>query len=172
MSRRTRRMVRAALFGAIGTMALAAAGAGCTEPAEDGQGAAGALERATGVEWIVREDPATGAIRFAAPRSGPFALGAGAPGEEATLAFLEAQRVVLLEDCGDEFPEEQHDQSEVGELDAGLGPGELEAVDVRDDEVDEQQSADEIAAGKDGDGDVGAGEVQQDEAGVEKLVLH
>ncbi len=95
MKRRTRQMMRAAVVVALGTSALAALAAGCTEPANEEKGAAAALENATGVAWIVQEDPKTGAIRFAAPKNGPFDPKAGAPGEESTMAFLAAQKAIF-----------------------------------------------------------------------------
>ncbi len=96
MKNRTVILAKAAGLAVVGTALVAALGAGCgtsTEQDEE-QGAAGALRRATGVEWIVGSDPETGAITFAAPKAGPFALSPGAP-DQTLLAFLDAQKAIL-----------------------------------------------------------------------------
>ncbi len=96
MKQRTWTMQRALLLGAAFAAALSALGTGCTETsAGERTDAADALESTTGVEWIVSSDERTGAIRFAAPKKGPYELPAGAAGEEATIAFLDAQKAIF-----------------------------------------------------------------------------
>lgn len=72
-------MTAAAVLGAV---ALAMLGAGPARAADAAAGAKEALQRATGVAWIVDgDDRRAGVIRFATPQNGTFPLPA-APSPE------------------------------------------------------------------------------------------
>ncbi len=114
MRARSRLIAKVASLTALATLVVSALGAGCgtSSTSDEEQGAAGALRNATGVEWIVSTDPETGAIRFAAPKAGPFALPAGAP-EQTVLAFLDAQKAILkMHDPRAELIVDRTDRSE------------------------------------------------------------
>ena len=81
--------------------------------------------------------------------------GAEALGVWLGLALVDAHETLAGPEAGEQFAEEQENQAGVGELDAGLSPGKGEAVDVRAEEIGQQQAADEVAAREDGQGVVG-----------------
>lgn len=86
-------MTAAAVLGVFVIVAL------CTGPARaaDAAGsAAAALERATGVAWIVdTNERQAGVIRFAKPKNGAFALPAAPSPEDAALAFLDEHKALF-----------------------------------------------------------------------------
>ncbi len=94
MKERRSVVMRAALLCAIFAFAAAGLAVGCSTSSDDeARGPQAALKNATGVEWIVASDATTGAVTFAAPKSGPFTLpGAG---EQGALVFLDAQKSVF-----------------------------------------------------------------------------
>jgi thermolysin len=79
---------------------IACISAGCSSSQSSGTpapatGAAGALQAATGVAWIVHEDPTYKTIDFAAPLNGDVPLPAGASAAESVLAFLETNKAIF-----------------------------------------------------------------------------
>ena len=64
------------------------------------------------------------------------------------LAFGKLQRALSREQVGEQLSQEQEDQPAVREMDAGFFPGEGVAGDVRGEQVDEQQRAEQITAGQ------------------------
>ena len=60
----------------------------------------------------------------------------------------------------------------MSELDTRLAPRELETINMGGDEIDEQESAEKVAAGKYGHGNIGARDIIEDEKGAEELLLH
>ncbi len=95
MNRTTPRLLEAALLGILAATTTTAIAAGCSSTEDRPAGAAEALADATGVEWIVSTNRATGAIAFAAPKRGPFSLGSTGPLEQTTLAFLAKHRAIF-----------------------------------------------------------------------------
>ncbi len=77
-------------------LGLAAVAGGCSSSEEGPKSAAEALEKATGVAWIVSTDAENGTLLFAAPKNGPLAMPAGTTSpERAALAFLEAHKAIF-----------------------------------------------------------------------------
>ena len=76
---------------------------------------------------------------------------APALGVVARLALIETHLIFLLVETGEKLAEEKENQAGVDELDAGFFPSEDEALRVGDDEVDEEETADEVAAGENGE---------------------
>ena len=60
----------------------------------------------------------------------------------------------------------------MGELDACFGPSKFQSMDMGRDEIDEQETADKITAGKHGHRNIGAGYFIEHEEGVKELFLH
>src|SRR5262249_14174546 len=79
---------------------------------------------------------------------------------------------VLLQEAGDQFPEQEQDKAGMGQLDADLSPGKLEAIEMGGREIDQQHAADEIAAREDGDHQVGTGNPPHDEEAAKVFLLH
>lgn len=69
--------------------------AGCGSSTTTDSSPAGQLREATGVDWLVEEDPTVHTVWFAMPRSGAVALPAGASVGDSLLAFLEANARAL-----------------------------------------------------------------------------
>ena len=88
------------------------------------------------------------------------------------LALVEAHEALLLQEPCEQFADEQQDQAGMRQLDAGFLPAELETIKVRGDEVDEEQAADEVAAGENRDGDLRAGQAPHHEEAAEIFFLH
>ena len=76
-------------------------------------------------------------------------------------ALVDPHQAFLRLETGEKFAQQQEDQARVGEQDAGLAPLELEAIDVRGQEIDEQQAADKVAAGESRHRDAGVGNLLQ-----------
>ena len=82
---------------------------------------------------------------------------AEALGEIPGLTLVEPQGELLLPEAAEQFADEQHDQAEMREGDAGFAPLESEAGKVGGDQVEQEQHADEIAAGVDRHRNISAG---------------
>ena len=81
-----------------GLLAAALAGASASGPGVESDPEATAriaLEQSTGIAWIMDADPRTGAVTFAAPKDGAFALPAAGSRAEAALDFLSRHRKIF-----------------------------------------------------------------------------
>ena len=61
-------------------------------------------------------------------------------------ALSDCHLKIFLPEAGEQFAQQEDNQTGVRELDAGFAPFQFQAVDVRGDEIDEEQAADEVAA--------------------------
>jgi hypothetical protein len=95
---------------------------------------------------------------------------APALGVVARLPLFEPELILLLEEPGEQFAEQQKNEAEVNQLYAGLFPRQGEAFDVGGDEVDQQQRTDEIAARENRDRE--ALDVLEDDEALEPFLLH
>ena len=77
------------------------------------------------------------------------------------LAFLELDVALDREFLREQLAEQQHDHAGVREVDAELGPAPGEAVDEGRGESGEKGEADEVAAGKNRDGEFSAEKLEE-----------
>ena len=87
------------------------------------------------------------------------------------LTFLEIHHRLTGKHIGRELADEEQDDSEVGEIDASLAPGEAKAFHVRGDQIEEQGDADQIAAGEDRRHPPGISLLADDQEAPEPAVL-
>lgn len=115
MSRRGR-VIRLAILGATTAATIAALAMGCSSSEPEGGGSASALRDATGVDWIVSTNAETGAVTFATPKNGPYAIpGAAASLEQTTLAFLDRHKAIFkMADPKTELVHERTDRASDG----------------------------------------------------------
>ncbi len=85
------------------------------------------------------------------------------------LVVIEAHEILLLPETGEQLADEQQDEAEVGEDYPGLSPDELEAADVAGEEVEQQEAADEVAAGEERQRH--AAKFLEDDKGAKPLLL-
>ena len=77
-----------------------------------------------------------------------------------------------MEDADRQFADQQHNESDVGEVDPGLFPRKFETREMSGEQVDHQESTYQIAAGEHGDGDLAPGEIREHEKAAEEFLLH
>ena len=120
-------------------------------------------------EVALRDDRDDLLVRLGDVRDGEL-VEAPAFGVVSRLALIQSHLVFLLVETGEQFAEQQKNKAGVDELDAGLFPSDDEAFRVGGDEIYQEQTADEVSAREDGDGEA-VDFVQNDEA-FEPFLLH
>ena len=85
------------------------------------------------------------------------------------VALVEPQVEIFLPEAAEQFADEEENEAEVGEENPGFAPGELEPRDVRGEEVEQEQTADEVAAREDRQGD--AADLLPDDERAEPFLL-